>query len=128
MLSSRTIALGGFFLFMPFVDRTAPQCIGVLAHKTPRGPGCRSRRPRSPAPTEVALGRLDGGVTEQELDLFQIAACLAAELGAGPPQIRGGSETQVARRKEYLSTTYQIAFSSQSARRQLCRSPSSRPG
>jgi hypothetical protein len=37
--------------------------------------------------SEVALGRLDRRVTEQELDLLQIAAVLAAELGAGPAQI-----------------------------------------
>jgi hypothetical protein len=65
---------------MPFVDRTAPQCIGVLAHKTLEAQvvvhGDRDLLLRP----EVALGRLDGGVTEQELDLLQIAAVLRQSL------------------------------------------------
>jgi hypothetical protein len=32
---------------------------------------------------EVAFRGLDGGVAEQELDLFDISAVLAAEFGAG---------------------------------------------
>ena len=36
---------------------------------------------------EVAFGGLDGGVAEQELDLFDIAAVLAAELGARAAQV-----------------------------------------
>jgi len=37
--------------------------------------------------TEVAFGRLDGCVAEQELDLLQVAAVLAAEFRAGTAQI-----------------------------------------
>ena len=36
---------------------------------------------------EVAFGRLDGGVAEQELDLFDISAVLAAELGASAAEV-----------------------------------------
>ena len=36
---------------------------------------------------QVAFGGLDGGVAEQELDLFDIAAILAAEFGAGAAQV-----------------------------------------
>ena len=36
---------------------------------------------------EVALGGLDGGVPEQELDLFELAAGFAAELGASAPEV-----------------------------------------
>jgi len=36
---------------------------------------------------EVAFSGLDGGVSEQELDLFEVAAVLAAEFGAGAAQI-----------------------------------------
>ena len=39
--------------------------------------------------SQVALRRLDRRVPQQELDLLQIAAGLAAELRAGPPQIVG---------------------------------------
>jgi hypothetical protein len=38
---------------------------------------------------QVALGGLDGGVAEQELDLLQIAAVLAAEFCAGTAQVVG---------------------------------------
>ena len=38
---------------------------------------------------EVAFGRLDGGVAEQELDLFEVSAVLAAEFRAGATQIVG---------------------------------------
>src|SRR4051795_3039264 len=37
--------------------------------------------------TEIALGGLDGGVAEQQLDLLEIAAGAPAQLRAGPPQI-----------------------------------------
>ena len=37
--------------------------------------------------SEVALGGLDGGVTEQQLDLFQFPAHTAAQFGARAPQI-----------------------------------------
>jgi len=40
--------------------------------------------------SEVALGRLDGHVTEQKLDLIQFAAHEVAETGAGAPQIVWG--------------------------------------
>ena len=53
---------------------------------------------------EVTFGRLDGGVTEQELDLFEVSTVLAAEFRAGAAQVvsaktldsdgfRGGSTT-----------------------------------
>jgi hypothetical protein len=38
---------------------------------------------------QITLGGLDGRVPEQKLDLLQIAAVLAAELGAGPAQVVG---------------------------------------
>jgi len=38
---------------------------------------------------EIAFGGLDRRVAEQELDLFQIPAILAAELGAGTAQVVG---------------------------------------
>ena len=38
---------------------------------------------------EIPLGGLDGRVPEQELDLLEIAARLAAELGAGAPEVMG---------------------------------------
>src|ERR1700751_1964327 len=74
---------------MPLLDRTAPQCIGVLAHKTPSLEAqvvihCYRDLLLRP---KIPFGRLDGGVTEQELDLLQIATVLAAELGAGPAQV-----------------------------------------
>jgi hypothetical protein len=37
--------------------------------------------------TEVPLGRLHRNVAEQELDLFQFTACLAAQPRTGPSQI-----------------------------------------
>jgi len=37
--------------------------------------------------TQIAFRSLNGGVTEQELDLLQIATGLAAELRTGTPQI-----------------------------------------
>ena len=39
--------------------------------------------------TEISLGGLDGRVPQQKLDLFQIPAILAAELGAGAAEIVG---------------------------------------
>ena len=36
---------------------------------------------------EVTLGRLDGAVPEEELDLLQVSACFAAELCAGAAKI-----------------------------------------
>src|SRR6202041_2124318 len=36
---------------------------------------------------KVALRRLDGRVSEQKLNLFQIAAALAAQLGTSPPNM-----------------------------------------
>jgi hypothetical protein len=41
------------------------------------------------AGAEVAFGGLDGGMAEQELDLFEVAAGEAAELGAGAAQVVG---------------------------------------
>jgi hypothetical protein len=38
---------------------------------------------------QIAFGGLDGGVAEQELDLFQIPAVLPAELDAGTEQVVG---------------------------------------
>ena len=38
---------------------------------------------------EVSFGGLDGGVSEQELDLFEVAAEFAAELGTCPSQVMG---------------------------------------
>jgi hypothetical protein len=38
---------------------------------------------------KVALRRLDGRVSEQKLNLFQIAAALAAQLGTSPAQVVG---------------------------------------
>ena len=37
--------------------------------------------------TEISLGRLDGGVPKQELDLLQISTILPAQLRTGPAQI-----------------------------------------
>jgi hypothetical protein len=39
--------------------------------------------------TKIAFRGLDGGVPEQKLDLLQIPAILAAELGAGAAQVMG---------------------------------------
>jgi hypothetical protein len=36
---------------------------------------------------EVAFGGLDGGVAEQELDLFQVSAALSAKLRTCPSQV-----------------------------------------
>src|SRR5260370_23863964 len=38
---------------------------------------------------QIALGGLNGRVAEQELDLLQIPTVLAAELGAGAPEVVG---------------------------------------
>jgi hypothetical protein len=38
---------------------------------------------------QIPLGGLDGGVTEQEFDLLQIPAILAAQFGAGTAQVMG---------------------------------------
>jgi len=38
---------------------------------------------------QVAFGRLDGGVPQQKLDLFEVAARLPTELRAGPAQVMG---------------------------------------
>ena len=38
---------------------------------------------------QIAFGGLDRGVAEQELDLLQIPAVLAAELGAGATEVVG---------------------------------------
>ena len=46
---------------------------------------------------EVALGRLDRDVTEQELDLIQFDAGKMAETGAGAPQVMRGSLSMPAR-------------------------------
>ena len=37
--------------------------------------------------SQVALGGLDGGVAERELDLLKRGAALVGELGEGPPQV-----------------------------------------
>ena len=37
---------------------------------------------------EVALGGLDRGVAERELDLLERGAALVGELGEGAPQVR----------------------------------------
>src|SRR4051794_23516752 len=87
VLSSRTIALGAFFLFMPLFDRTAPQCIGAWHTRHLEAQVVIHRHRGLLLRPKVAFSGLDRGVTEQELDLFQIAAVLAAELGAGPAQI-----------------------------------------
>ena len=42
------------------------------------------------ARAEIAFGGLDGGVAEQELDLFEVAAGQAAEFGAGAAQVVRG--------------------------------------
>ena len=39
--------------------------------------------------TEIPFRRLDGGVPEQELDLFEVTSSLAAELGAGAAEVVG---------------------------------------
>ena len=36
---------------------------------------------------KITLGRLDRGVAKQELDLLDIPVILAAELGAGTPEV-----------------------------------------
>lgn len=38
---------------------------------------------------KVALGRLDGGMSQQQLDLFELPAGLAAQLRTGPAQVVG---------------------------------------
>ena len=38
---------------------------------------------------QIAFGGLDGGVTEQELDLLEIPAVLPAEFGAGAAEVVG---------------------------------------
>ena len=38
---------------------------------------------------KIALCRLDGGVPQEELDLLEIPAVLAAELGAGAAEVVG---------------------------------------
>ena len=37
--------------------------------------------------SQIPFGRLDGSVTQQELDLFQLAARCSAQLRAGPSKI-----------------------------------------
>jgi hypothetical protein len=39
------------------------------------------------AAPQIPFGCLNGGVTEQELDLLQFPARLPAEFGAGTPQV-----------------------------------------
>ena len=41
---------------------------------------------------QVALGRLDGRVPQQKLDLLEVPAILPAEPGAGPPQVIEGGQ------------------------------------
>ena len=38
---------------------------------------------------QIALGGLDGGVAQEELDLLEIPAVLASELGAGTSEVVG---------------------------------------
>lgn len=39
--------------------------------------------------SEIPFGRLDGGVSEEKLDLFEVPAGLTAELGAGTAEVIG---------------------------------------
>ena len=59
-----------------------------------RDQGYRSPPPRSPDPTKVALGRLDGRMPQQEFDLFPITVILTAEFRASPAK---GHERRSAR-------------------------------
>src|SRR4051794_15358811 len=40
--------------------------------------------------TEITFSGLDGGMAEQKLDLFEVAAGGAAEFGAGAAEVMGG--------------------------------------
>jgi hypothetical protein len=44
---------------------------------------------------QVSFRRLNGGVTQKKLNLFQLSACEVAQTSAGPPQVMG---SKVARR------------------------------
>ena len=37
--------------------------------------------------SQISLRSLDGGVSQQELDLFEIPTCFATELGAGAAEV-----------------------------------------
>jgi hypothetical protein len=85
-------------------DILQPRRIFAKSFQDSSGRVC-ANRPRSPESLEsqvivhrdldilfrakIAFGGLDGGVPEQELDLLEIAAALAAEFGAGAAQIMG---------------------------------------
>jgi hypothetical protein len=47
------------------------------------------RAPQVLFATQVSLGCLHGHMTEQELNLLQLATAVVAELGAGSPQVVG---------------------------------------
>jgi hypothetical protein len=79
---SRAVAKGG--LKHPPRRRSASSGIGFDSQSVVH------RNPELLLASEVALGRLDGDVAEQELDLIQFAARDVAKPRAGAPQVVRG--------------------------------------
>ena len=65
---------------------------------------------------EVAFGSLDGGVAEQQLDLLQFPARLAAQFGAGSPEMPHAAFAELYRIQNYAESILKDVVSALSSR------------
>src|SRR5215472_2490020 len=74
--------------FNPWGDAGRRKALARLSSKVQPQPIIH-RFPQILPRSQIALGGLDGRVAQQELNLLQVPAGGATELGAGPPEIVG---------------------------------------